>query len=73
MRAGTFSSSAIYKLTTNGKAKGELGKPALTYIRETQIELRLGRALNTDLSSRPALWGTFVEAYVNDMYVGLEY
>ena len=73
MRAGTFSSSAIYKLTTNGKAKGELGKPALTYIRETQIELRLGRALNTDLSSRPALWGTLVEAYVNDMHVGLEY
>ena len=73
MRAGTFSSSAIYKLMTNGKAAGSWGKPASTYIEETRYEMLLGRALNTDISSRPALWGTFVESYVNDHYIGLDY
>jgi len=73
MRAGTFSSSNIYKLMTNGKAADSLGKPALTYIEETRYEMRLGRSLNTDQYSRPALWGTFVESYVNDHHIGLEY
>jgi hypothetical protein len=73
MRAGTFSSSNIYKLMTNGKAADSLGKPALTYIEETRYEMRLGRSLSTDQSSRPALWGTFVESYVNDHHIGLEY
>jgi hypothetical protein len=73
MRAGTFSSSNIYKLMTNGKAAGSLGKPALTYIEETKYEVMLGRSLNTEISSRPALWGTFVESYVNDNHIGLEY
>lgn len=54
MRAGTFSSSNIYKLMTNGKAADSLGKPALTYIEETRYEMRLGRSLSTDQSSRPA-------------------
>jgi hypothetical protein len=73
MRSGTFSSSNIYKLMTNGKAADSLGKPALTYIEETRYEMRLGRSLSTDQSSRPALWGTFVESYVNDHHIGLEY
>jgi hypothetical protein len=73
MRAGTFSSSNIYKLMTNGKAADSLGKPALTYIEETRYEMRLGRSLSTDQYSRPALWGTFVESYVNDNHIGLEY
>jgi hypothetical protein len=73
MRAGTFSSSNIYKLMTKGKAADSLGKPALTYIEETRYEMRLGRSLSTDQSSHPALWGTFVESYVNDHHIGLEY
>lgn len=73
-RHGNFSSSEIDNLMTNSKTKGEIfGKPALTYIQEKRFELRLGRALNTEQSSRPALWGTLVEAYVNDVHVGLEY
>lgn len=71
-RHGNFSSSEIHKLMTNGKTE-LFGKPALTYIDEKRFEMRLGRALNTDISSRPALWGTLVEAYVNDAHVGLEY
>jgi hypothetical protein len=73
MRAGTFSSSNIYKLMTNGKAADSLGKSALTYIEETRYEMLLSRSLSTDQSSRPALWGTFVESYVNDHHIGLEY
>lgn len=73
MRAGTFSSSNIYKLMTNGKKAGEVGAPFKTYVKETQLEMRLGRALTTEGSTRPALWGTFVEAYVHDNHIGLNW
>ncbi len=82
-RHGNFSSSNIWKLMSNGKGADKngndkngnplVGAPFKTYVQETRFEMRLGRALSTDVSSRPALWGTLVEAYVNDAHVGLEY
>lgn len=71
-RYGNFSSSSIHKLMTNDK-KGGFGKPALTYIQEKKMELRLGRALNTDASSRPAQWGSFVEQFCHDTQIGLNW
>jgi hypothetical protein len=37
------------------------GAPAFTYISEKNMERRLGRALNTEVDSRPMVWGKFCE------------
>jgi len=60
-RTGTFSSSSIYKLMTNGKAKDSLGKPCLEYIQEKTFEKRLGRELSNETNVRPTSWGKLVE------------
>lgn len=65
MRVGNFTSSRIYFLMTNGKNKGELGKPALTYIEDKNYELKLGRNLQKERSARPTSWGKLVEPRVH--------
>jgi hypothetical protein len=60
-RIGTFSSSSIWKLMTNGKAKDSLGKPALTYIKEKRYESKLGREIANEQGKRPTSWGDLVE------------
>jgi len=71
-RHGTFSSSAIWKLTTKGKKAGEFGKPALTYIEETVMEMLLGRQLGNESNAKETTWGTFVEQRCFDL-LGAEY
>ena len=63
-RVGNFTSSSIHLLMSDGKAKGTLGKPALTYIQDKNIELKLGRNLQKERSSRPTSFGKLVEARV---------
>lgn len=60
-RIGNFSSSSIWKLMTNGKAKDSFGKPALTYIQEKIYEKRLGRSLQNEQNSRATSWGNLIE------------
>lgn len=72
MRYGRFTSSEIFKLMKNGKAKGSFGAPALTYIAEKKMERRLGRPLDIQQPSRPMSWGSLLEGYVFDK-LGLEY
>lgn len=72
MRAGNFTSSEIVALTTNGKVKGTLGAPALTYIEEKNMERRLGRQLKGDTDAKPTDWGHCCESYVFTL-LGLEY
>jgi len=72
MRAGNFTSSEIVALTTNGKVKGTLGAPALTYIEEKNMERRLGRGLKGDTDAKATDWGTCCESYVFTL-LGLEY
>ena len=67
MRNGLFTSSSIHLLTSKGTAKDSFGKPALTYIAEKRMEIRLGRSLNSDKSSRPTSWGNLVEQRVFDL------
>lgn len=72
LRFGRFTSSEIFRLMTEGKAKGSFGKPALTYISERNMERRLGRTLKNDVDARSCDWGLLCEGYVFDM-LSLEY
>lgn len=71
-RVGNFSSSEIWKLMTNGRKKGSVGKPAETYIQEKVYERKLKRSLHQKQNSRSTTWGTFVEKHVFDL-IGLNY
>lgn len=66
-RIGRFTSSNMDKLMTNGRGENGLGAPAITYIAEKKIELRMGRSLSLDKYSRPTLWGNFIEKRVHEL------
>lgn len=71
-RVGNFTSSQIWKLMTNGKVQGTLGKPALTYIQEKNFERMLGQLLESDTPSRPTSWGKLCEEFAFQQ-LGMEY
>lgn len=72
MRFGRFTSSEIVALTTLDKKGTGFGKPALTYIQETNMERRLGRSVSEESNARPLLWGKYLESRIFDL-LGLEY
>ena len=67
MRTGYFTSSSIWKLTTRGRNKVDFGAPALTYISEKKMELKLGRSLNSEITSHPTSWGNLLERRTFDL------
>lgn len=71
-RIGNFTSSEIYNLTTVDRSGKNFGKPALTYIEEKNIERRLGRRLDNEVSARATSWGKLLEHRVHDL-LGIEY
>jgi hypothetical protein len=72
VRVGNFTSSEIVALTKEGPAKGTLGKPALTYIEECNIERRLLRSISDEVNARSLVWGKLVEPKAFEL-LGLEY
>ena len=66
-RIGSFTSSNISKLMTNGKGANGFGAPAITYIKETNLERLLGRSLELNATSKPMSWGLFLESRVCDL------
>lgn len=66
-RHGTFSSSSMWKLMTDNKAKTGFGAPGLKYIKQTRYERRLGRAINAERTSRPTSWGSLAERRAFDL------
>ena len=70
-RRGRFTSSGIYKLIPEGDFHG-FQKPAITYIKEKQIEVRMQSCLDVGAYSQPMAWGNFME-YVIFNLLGLEY
>lgn len=66
-RIGNFTSSEIWKLTKEGRKAGEFGAPALTYIREKRFERKLKRSINSEATSRPIIWGKFLESRVHSL------
>lgn len=71
-RIGNFTSSEIHNLMANGRKKGEMGKPALTYIEEKNMERRLGRSLDNEINARSLTWGQLIEKRVFEL-LGTEY
>lgn len=69
-RIGNFTSSEVHKLMKDGKTKGTIGAPGLTYIEEKNIERKLGRSVETESYSKDMAWGSFLEKRVFEM---LEY
>lgn len=74
-RNGNFTSSEIVALTSLAKDQKSFGKPALTYIEETNMERRLGRSLDTEENARNLSWGKLIEKYISDnpKLLGLNY
>lgn len=70
-RMGRFTSSNIYKLIPEGRFNG-FAAPAITYIKEKQIERKMGRCLDVDAHSNAMAWGNFMELVVFQL-LGLEY
>ncbi len=60
LRCGNFTSSQVYRLTG-------APKPYDTYIKEKNIERKLGRTLGMDKGSRSTLWGSFVQHRVHEL------
>jgi len=72
IRNGNFTSSGIVALTSSGKEKGSLGKPAFTYIEEKNMERRLQKPISKDFDAKPTSWGDLIEQRGFDQ-LGLEY
>lgn len=66
-RIGNFTSSEIYRLMTSDRSGKGFGKPALEYIKEKNMERRLGRSISTEVDSRPTTWGKFLEPRVFEL------
>lgn len=66
-RNGTFSSSSAWRLMTNNTSGKPFGAQGLSYIRQVNNELKLGRAINPEREARPTSWGTLVERRAFDL------
>jgi len=71
-RIGNFTSSQIHKLMKTGRGELGFGSPAIEYIQEKRMEIRMGRSLSVDSYSQPMYWGIFLEMYVFKK-IGIEY
>lgn len=72
-RIGRFTSSNIWKLTTQNAKKDGFGAPALTYIEEKRAERTLGRSIDLGKQSQSTIWGHVMEYYCNKFHLGIEY
>jgi hypothetical protein len=63
-RIGKFTSSEIAALMSVDKTGKSFGAPAKTYIAETNMERRLGRSLNSEITAKPTSWGRLLEDHV---------
>ena len=65
-RIGNFTSSEIHNLLSRAKNGKDLGKPALTYIENKNIEREMGISLGVESSGRPIDWGKHCEQFAFD-------
>ena len=73
IRCGNYTSSEIFKLQKTGKGENGFGAAAITYIKEKNLERKLGRSIRTDAYAKAMAWGTLVERYVFEEKLGMEY
>jgi hypothetical protein len=72
-RIGSFTSSEIHNLMTTGRGTYGFGAPAMTYIKEKNLERKLGRSIRPETHTRSIAWGNLIEKYVFEHKLGLEY
>ena len=75
-RVGNFTSSQIHRLMSKGRGNWSLentGKPYETYIKEKVREIRTGRPINGAASGRACDWGNFMEGWLFENKLGLDY
>lgn len=65
-RVGNFSSSEIFRLVNSAKTFS-------SYVSEKNMERRLGRSLSIEKSTRPMIWGHFLELYVHENKLSTAY
>lgn len=73
IRVGNFTSSEIWKLMVTGKGENGFGAAAITYIKEKNLERKLGRTVKTEAYSKAMAWGNLIERYVFEEKLGMEY
>lgn len=66
LRVGRFTSSQMFRLMGNGKGDN-FSAPFLKYVDEKKREIKLGRSLKVEKSSRATLWGKFLEERVHNL------
>lgn len=71
-RDSNFSSSAIHRLTSCGRAANSVGAPFFSYIAEKRQEKRLQRAISKDVNAKAVNWGKLCEPIVFEM-LSVEY
>ena len=71
-RKANFTSSAISALLSNGRKKGEFGKPFTTYVNEKKAEAMFGRSLTNEARATSLDWGNLCESIAHEQ-LGLEY
>lgn len=71
-RIGNFTSSQAYRLMANGRAKGSIGQPFYTYVKEKAIERKMGRSVELDSYSQSMAWGEFLELFAFNL-LGMDY
>ena len=72
IRHGNLTSSEIFNLMSEGKAKGSIGKPFYTYVGKKNLERKLGRSIGLNKGSNSTRWGNFLEMVVNSK-IGTDY
>lgn len=76
IRIGRFTSSEIYNLMANGRAKDSVGAPFFNYVKKKRQERKMGCSFCSTDSGKAAKWGSFVEwwlMYKKPDLLGLEY
>ena len=68
-RIGRFTSSNIWKLTTQNTKKDGFGAPALTYIEEKIAERCLGRSIDLGAVTQSLTWGKIAEHYCSAFHL----
>ena len=72
-RIGRFTSSNIWKLTTEGRGELGFGAPAITYIEEKRAERCLGRSIDLGAHSQALTWGKVMEFIGFEEEMGIDY
>lgn len=72
LRNGNPTSSEIFRLMKNGKAKGSYSVDFYTYAEECNRERRLKRSIEVQTDARPLTWGRFCEKRAFNV-LGLDY